>query len=122
MSHSCYPVEQREIEYFLPYMLERFNLINNALIYSQFKIVNPNFWFVTICTLFAVIAVYELNREFKSVNREIKNGLINPAAYIAVKSLLVLPIMFVFAVCGISNTPNMKHQNTQPFHSICQNF
>ena len=39
MRHSCYPVEQREIEYSLPYMFESFNLINNAFLYARFKIV-----------------------------------------------------------------------------------
>lgn len=61
-----------------------------------------NAWFLSIGTLLSVVAVYELNGEFKSVTREVKNGLMHPLSYISAKSVLVIPVLFVFGICAIS--------------------
>lgn len=71
----------------------------------QEQVVNYFFahcWFISVGTLLAVVAVYELNGEFKSVLREVKNGLIHPLAYICAKNVLVLPVMFIFGICGMT--------------------
>lgn len=61
-----------------------------------------NAWFLSVGTLLAVVAVYELNGEFKSAIREVKNGLMHPLSYISAKSVLVIPVLFIFGICGIS--------------------
>jgi hypothetical protein len=48
-----------------------------------------------------VVAVYALNDEFKSILRETKNGMVSPISYILAKTILVLPIMFIFAVFAL---------------------
>jgi hypothetical protein len=48
-----------------------------------------------------VVAVYALNDEFKSVVREVKNGMVSPLTYVTAKSLLVLPIMIIFALFAL---------------------
>jgi hypothetical protein len=48
-----------------------------------------------------VVAVYALNDEFKSVVREVKNGMVSPLTYVVAKSLLVLPIMVIFALFAL---------------------
>jgi len=72
---------------------------------DQEQVVNffyANLWFQSIGSLLAVVAVYVLNGEFKSVHREVKNGLLHPLIYIAAKSVLVLPVMIVFGIAGIT--------------------
>lgn len=48
-----------------------------------------------------VVAVYVLNEEFKAILREVKNGMVSPLTYVVAKTLLVLPIMFVFSLCAL---------------------
>jgi len=48
-----------------------------------------------------VVAVYALNDEFKSIQRESQNGMISAGSYIFVKSLLTLPILFLFALFAL---------------------
>lgn len=69
---------------------------------QAWNFINANSFFFTIGSLLAVVSVFELNNEYKSVKREIKNGMINPLMYISAKSLLVIPVMFVFAFCGLT--------------------
>jgi ABC-2 type transporter len=47
------------------------------------------------------VAVYLLNEEYKSISREIKNGMLNPFSYICAKTILVLPILFLFTLFAI---------------------
>lgn len=61
-----------------------------------------NVWHISLGSLFAVVAVFVLNSEFKSVLREVKNGMIHPLNYIAAKSILVLPVMVLFAISAVS--------------------
>ena len=53
-------------------------------------------WFVGVPSNMGVVAVYALNEEFKTILRESKNGMISPFSYILSKTILVLPIFFVF--------------------------
>ena len=48
-----------------------------------------------------VVAVYALNDEFKSIQRESQNGMFSAGSYVFVKSLLTLPILFLFALCAL---------------------
>ncbi|CAJ1945547.1 unnamed protein product [Cylindrotheca closterium] len=61
-----------------------------------------NSWPISLGSMFAVVAVFALNAEFKSVMREVKNGMIHPVTYITAKSILVLPVMLLFAVAALS--------------------
>mmetsp|Transcript_10097 Transcript_10097/g.27665 ORF Transcript_10097/g.27665 Transcript_10097/m.27665 type:complete len:220 (-) Transcript_10097:35-694(-) len=45
-----------------------------------------------------VVAVYALNDEFKSIHRETQNGMSSPGAYVTAKSILVLPVLFLFGL------------------------
>jgi hypothetical protein len=48
-----------------------------------------------------VVAVYALNDEFKTILRETKNGMVSPLSYVLAKTILVIPIMFVFGVFAL---------------------
>lgn len=58
-------------------------------------------WFVGVPANMAVVAVYALNDEFKSMLRETKNGMVSGVSYLLTKSLIVAPILFVFAVSSL---------------------
>lgn len=45
-----------------------------------------------------VVAVYALNDEFKSILGETKNGMVSALSYVLAKTVLVIPIMFVFSL------------------------
>lgn len=49
----------------------------------------------------ACVAVYLLNDEFKSISREVKNGMLNPFSYIWAKTVLVIPILFMFSLFSL---------------------
>lgn len=51
--------------------------------------------------MMAIVGVYGLNAEMLAVKREVRNGMVNPAAFLLVKTVLVLPIIIIF---GIMNT------------------
>eukprot|EP00526_Cylindrotheca_closterium_P007562 CAMPEP_0113613900 /NCGR_PEP_ID=MMETSP0017_2-20120614/6882_1 /TAXON_ID=2856 /ORGANISM="Cylindrotheca closterium" /LENGTH=680 /DNA_ID=CAMNT_0000523037 /DNA_START=27 /DNA_END=2069 /DNA_ORIENTATION=- /assembly_acc=CAM_ASM_000147 len=61
-----------------------------------------NAWPISLGSMFAVVAVFVLNSEFKSVMREVKNGMIHPVTYIMAKTVLVLPVMLLFGVAALS--------------------
>jgi len=48
-----------------------------------------------------VVAVFALNDEFKMILRETKNGMVEPYSYMMAKTVLVLPIMFIFGVFAL---------------------
>ena len=60
-----------------------------------------NIWHIGVATNMGVVAVYALNDEFKSIVREAKNGMTGPMTYALAKTILVLPIMFVFAIFAL---------------------
>ena len=51
--------------------------------------------------LFAMIAVYAYSIEFHAVQREVKNGMVSPFAYLIANGLLQLPFMFLFSLCSL---------------------
>jgi ABC-2 type transporter len=60
-----------------------------------------NIWHVGVASNMGVVAVYALNEEFKSIVREAKNGMTGPMTYVLAKTILVLPIMFCFAIFAL---------------------
>lgn len=76
----------------------------NARAYTQDQAFNKvwiSIWFIGVPSNMGVVAVYALNDEFKSILRETKNGMVSPISYILAKTILVLPIMFIFAVFAL---------------------
>jgi ABC-type multidrug transport system ATPase subunit len=69
---------------------------------QAYNLYYANVWHISLGSLNGVVAVFVLNSEFKSVLREVKNGMIHPLTYICAKSILVLPVMFLFAISAIS--------------------
>lgn len=73
----------------------------NAREYTQDQASNKmwlNIWFVGVPSNMGVVAVYALNDEFKSITRETKNGMVSSISYLLAKTVLVIPIMFLFAL------------------------
>ena len=73
-------------------------------------------WFIGVPANMGVVTVYACNSEFNSIIKEVKNGMISPLSYLISKTLLEIPIMFLFGIIalgvsayGISNyyAPNM---------------
>lgn len=58
-------------------------------------------WLVGVPSNMGVVAVYALNEELKSILSETKNGMVSGLSYVLAKSILVLPIMIVFAIFGL---------------------
>lgn len=72
--------------------------------YDQTQALNKmwiNIWHVGVASNLGVVAVYALNDEFKTIVREAKNGMIGPLTYALAKTILVLPIMFIFAIFAL---------------------
>ena len=57
--------------------------------------------FIAVPSNMGVVAVYALNEEFKSILRESKNGMISPFSYVLSKTILVLPILFIFGLFAL---------------------
>jgi len=72
--------------------------------YTQDQAVNKlwvSAWYIGVPSNFAVVAVYKLNSELKSIFIENKNGMGSAASYIIAKTMLVTPILFLFAVAAL---------------------
>ena len=61
----------------------------------------------------AVVAVYKLNQELRSILLENKNGLASISSYLIAKTILVIPILFLFAFAAIG-IPGYVIQNYPP--------
>lgn len=76
----------------------------NARDYTQDQAINKfwvQIWFVCVPANMGVVAVYALNDEFKTILRENKNGMVSGMSYVLAKSILVLPIFFIFALFAL---------------------
>jgi energy-coupling factor transporter ATP-binding protein EcfA2 len=76
----------------------------NCREYTQDQAMNKfwvSIWFIAVSSNMGVVAVYALNDEFKSILRETKNGMVSAVSYIMAKTVLVIPIMFVFAIFAL---------------------
>jgi hypothetical protein len=58
-------------------------------------------WFMGVPAKMAVVAVYALNDEFKSMLGETRNGMVTGGSYLLTKSIIVFPILFVFALASL---------------------
>ena len=58
-------------------------------------------WYIGVPANMGVVAVYALNEEYKSIAKEIKNGMVSPYSYVLAKTLLEIPIMFFFAFAAL---------------------
>jgi len=58
-------------------------------------------WMGGVPANMGVVAVYVLNDEFKSIQRECQNGMSRAATYVMAKTMLVLPLFFVFGLFGL---------------------
>jgi hypothetical protein len=58
-------------------------------------------WFMGVPANMAVVAVYALNDEFKSMLGETRNGMVTGGSYLLTKSIIVIPILFVFALASL---------------------
>eukprot|EP00977_Amphora_coffeiformis_P020361 scaffold8152_cov195-Amphora_coffeaeformis.AAC.8 len=77
----------------------------NARDFTQDQAVNKvwlGVWLVAVPCNMGVVAVYALNDEFKTITREVKNGMVSPLTYVTAKTLLVLPVMILFALCALT--------------------
>jgi len=76
----------------------------NARAMSQEQVLNKIWiciWYIGVPCNMGVVAVYALNDEFKSIVRETKNGMLSATSYVLAKTILVLPIMYIFAVVAL---------------------
>lgn len=76
----------------------------NARKFDQDQALNKmwiNVWHVGVASQMGVVAVYALNAEFATILREAKNGMVSPLTYVFAKTILVLPIMFIFAIFAL---------------------
>ncbi|KAJ1458264.1 P-loop containing nucleoside triphosphate hydrolase protein [Pelagophyceae sp. CCMP2097] len=58
-------------------------------------------WLIGVPANLGVVVVIALNSEFKSIKREIQNGMCSPVAYLVAKSCIELPFFVLFAICGL---------------------
>lgn len=76
----------------------------NGRAYTQDQATNKLWvaiWFVGVPTNIGVVAVYTLNDKFKSILSKTKNKMVSALSYILAKTVLVIPIMFVFALFAL---------------------
>lgn len=70
-------------------------------------------WYIGVPANMAVVAVYKLNLELKSIFVENKNGMSSAISYIIAKTILVLPILFLFSIAALG-VPGYVIQNFPP--------
>ena len=87
-----------------------------ARVYTQDQLLNKvwaHVWFCAVITNLAVVAIYALNQEFKSVLREAKNGMIRGTTYVLAKNLLTLPLIALLTVCCLG-IPSFVIMDVEP--------
>ena len=67
------------------------------------------------------LAVCKLNAEFALILREARNGMVVPFSYIIAKTILVLPIIFIFSLLAIG-VPGFAIQNFTGFGNCWVSF
>ena len=58
-------------------------------------------WFLSVPSLFGVVAVYAFNEEFKSIRTEVKNGMFSARSYLLSTLLMQLPMMPFLGICAV---------------------
>eukprot|EP01040_Poterioochromonas_malhamensis_P014936 gene14936-16624_t len=59
-------------------------------------------WCIGVPSNAAVIAVYVFNTEFKTIKKEIKNGMVDSIPYLFSNSIIQIPMMFLMGIFAIS--------------------
>jgi len=59
-------------------------------------------WFVAVPTMLSVVVVYAVNEEFHLVKKEIANGFVTSKAFLAAKTLLQIPYMFLLTIFAMA--------------------
>lgn len=59
-------------------------------------------WCIGVPSNAAVIAVYVFNTEFRTIKKEIKNGMVDSVPYLFANSILQIPMLFLLAIAAIS--------------------
>lgn len=88
----------------------------NARAYTQDQATNKmwiSIWYIGVASNMGVVAVYALNDEFKSIKSEVKNGMVSSVSYILAKTILVIPIMFIFSIFALG-VPGFVIQDFMP--------
>jgi len=59
-------------------------------------------WIIGVPSNMGVVAVYAYNIEFNAIKREVKNGMMSPIPYLFANTILLIPVMFLFAIFAMS--------------------
>ena len=59
-------------------------------------------WIIAVPSNMGVVAVYAYNIEYNAIRREVKNGMISALPYLFANTILLVPVMFLFAVATLS--------------------
>jgi len=72
--------------------------------YTQDQAVNKLWvttWYIGVPSNMAVVAVYKLNHELKTIFLENKNGMGSAVSYLIANTILVTPILFLFSFAAL---------------------
>ena len=58
-------------------------------------------WFIGVPANMGVVTVYACNAEYNSIIKEVKNGMVTPLSYLISKTILEIPIMFLFGIVAL---------------------
>jgi len=58
-------------------------------------------WFIGVPTSLGVVVVYVYNEEYKAIRKEVRNGMVNPIAYLIARTIIELPMMILLAISAL---------------------
>ena len=61
-------------------------------------------WFIGVPANMGVVTVYACNAEYNSIIKEVKNGMVTPLSYLISKTILEIPIMFLFGIVALGES------------------
>jgi len=67
-------------------------------------------WYFSVPIMFGAVAVFTLNEEISSIQREQKNGMVKAISYVLAKTVITLPFIFLFAIFALG-IPGFLMQN-----------
>ena len=57
-------------------------------------------WHTNIPANFGLVLVYAANEEYFAIKKEAMNRMVDPAAYLAAKTIIELPMMLILGICA----------------------
>lgn len=60
-----------------------------------------NLWYAGPMVCATVVSVYVFNVEYKSIHKEVKNGMVKPLPYLLSRLIIEIPAMFLLYVCAL---------------------